>query len=296
MIKHSIAKFCTLAASVLVIPTVSWAGTETAGKEAKPIVPICKESCISGDIGVNFVSEYISRGLVLENQGVIAQPFTDLYFKLYSGEGFINKVSLNLGLWSSLHSHFQSNGIAKGGTTSAWYEFDYTVGLAVTFAKNFTLTTSYFEFDSPSDNFNPARSINVNLAYDDTDLLGAFALHPHATVLFEVEGAAGLQSDGIYYEVGIAPGFSPIAGLTITLPVTAGFGDDNFYAGDTFGYIAAGVNISAPLPFVPECFGTWTVNAGYTYTYLASDNLQNIAGSNGDENQHVFQGGIVVAF
>src|SRR4051812_1342762 len=186
MIKHSIAKFCTLAASVIVIPTVSWAGTETAGKEMKQVAPICKESCISGDIGVNFVSEYISRGLVLENQGVIAQPFTDLYFKLYSGEGFINKVSLNLGLWSSIHSHKQG----PGGTTDNWYEFDYTAGIAVTFAKNFTATLSYFEFDSPADVFNPARSLNLNLSYDDTGLLGAFALHPHVTVLRELEGAA----------------------------------------------------------------------------------------------------------
>src|SRR4051794_38768000 len=98
MTKKSIAKFCALAAGIAAIPAVSFAGTESSGKDAKKLTEVVKESCITGDLGVNVVSEYISRGLVLENQGVIAQPYADLYFKLYSGDGFINKVTLNLGI------------------------------------------------------------------------------------------------------------------------------------------------------------------------------------------------------
>ena len=85
----------------------------------------------------------------------------------------------------------------------------------MTFAKNFTFTASYFEFDSPASFFDTARSLNFNLAYDDTDLLGKFALHPHFTYLRELmaPGSAGLQKNGNYYEVGLAPGFSagPVA-------------------------------------------------------------------------------------
>lgn len=296
MTKHSIAKFCALVAGVLVIPTVSWAGTETAGKESKAVVEKAKESFITGDLGVNVVSEYISRGLVLENQGVIAQPYVDLYFKLYEGDGFLSKVSLNLGLWSSVHSHSQA---IPGSTTRNWYEFDYTAGLAFTFAKKLTATLSYFEFDSPSDSFNTARSINLNLAYDDSDLLGAFAIHPHFTVLAELTapGFAGLDSHGWYFEFGIAPGFA--AGpATITFPINVGFGDDNFYAGDNFGYVSAGVNASVPLKFIPEGFGSWSVNAGYTYYYLG-DNLTAFSSAtqgNGEHSQHVFQGGIGLTF
>jgi hypothetical protein len=291
MTKKSIAKFCALAAGIVAIPAVSFAGTESSGKEAKQLTEVVKESCITGDLGVSFVSEYISRGLVLENQGVIAQPFTDLYFKLYSGEGFINKVSFNLGLWSSIHSHSQA---IPGSTSRNWYEFDYTAGFAVTFAKNFTGTLSYFEFISPSDSFGTARSINFNLAYDDTDLLGKFALHPHVTVLREIDGAAGLQDDGWYFEAGIAPSYSPVAGLTFSLPITAGFGDDNFYAGDNFGFVSAGITASVPLSFVPSCYGSWTFTTGYTYYHLG-ENVAN-ATATGDENRHVFQGGIVLTF
>ncbi len=294
MTKNSIAKFSALMAGVLVLPTVSWAGTMSTSKESKPVIEQVKESCITGDLGVNFVSEYISRGLVLENQGVIAQPYADLYFKLYSGEGFINKVSLNLGIWSSIHSHKQ------GGNTTAqnWYEFDYTTGIAVTFAKNFTATLSFFEFDSPSGAFDPARSINLNLSYDDSEALGAFALHPHVTVLREVGGAAGLQEQAWYFEGGIAPSVPIGKVATLTFPITAGFGDGKFYAGDTFGYASAGINAAVPLAFMPSCLGSWTFNTGYTYTYLgdALRDFSRSAQGNGQHSQHVFQSGLVVSF
>ena len=60
---------------------------------SKAVVEKCKESCITGDLGVNVVSQYVSRGVIFENQGGIIQPYADLYFKLYEGEGFLNKVS-----------------------------------------------------------------------------------------------------------------------------------------------------------------------------------------------------------
>ncbi len=286
---YTIAKACAIAAG-LVLPTVSWAGTVIEGKEAKPILEQVKETCITGDLGINFVSEYISRGLVLENQGAIAQPFADLYFRLYQGDGFINKVSLNLGVWNSIHSHVQGS----GSTSGHWYEFDYTAGVAVTFAKNFTGTLSYFEFISPADAFTTARMLNFNLAYDDTDLLGAFALHPHVVALAELDGAAGLQDNGFYFEAGIAPSYSPCKALTFTLPVTAGFGDKKFYAGDNFGYVSGGVTATAPLTFIPSCYGTWTANAGYTYYYLGNSVAD--ATATGHQSQHVFQTGLTVAF
>ena len=62
------------------LPGVSYAGKEV--KEVKEVIEKCKESCITGDIGLAVVSEYISRGVVNENQGFIAQPYMDLYFNL----------------------------------------------------------------------------------------------------------------------------------------------------------------------------------------------------------------------
>src|SRR6188508_1851712 len=118
MTKHTLAKFCVLTAGALMLPTLSWAGTEVAYKESKPIVEVEEESRISGDLGINVVSQYVSRGLILENQGAIIQPYADLYFKIYEGEGFLNKVQLNLGIWNSFHDQKTDAGVASGSGSS----------------------------------------------------------------------------------------------------------------------------------------------------------------------------------
>lgn len=300
MTKYSIAAVCALALGSFGFASVSLAGDEDTSKESKVVKETVKETCITGDIGVTMISEYLSRGLVLNSKGVIAQPYLDLYFKLYEGTGFINKITFNFGLWSDINSFVQN----QRSTLRNWYEFDYTPGISVTFAKNFTFTASYFEFDSPGQDFSTARSINLNLAYDDTDLLGAFALHPHVTVLGELPapGAAGLAPGGWYYEIGIAPSYTfakkSAYPVTFSVPVTTGLGSSNFYGVDNFGYMSAGAQLAVPLAFVPSCYGTWTFSGGYTYYYLGNALQQFSAGNEGDghHSQHVFQGAIGLTF
>lgn len=278
MLKLHKMKFAAVAAlalsGMIAVPALQagTATTEPTGKDSKALVEETKKSCITGDLGVTFVTKYFSRGILQEDQGVIAQPYADIFFKVYDGgdTGFINNVTLNASVWSSLHSHH--TGYSAGNSLASWYEFDYTPGLAITFEKNFTLTGSYFEFDSPNGAFQPARSININLAYNDTDLLGKFALHPHFTVLREIAGVAGLGGSGWYYEPGIAPSFTIVKDgplpVTLTLPITAGFGSADFYAGDCFGYFSGGAQVGVGLGFIPACLGTWTTTVGATYYYL----------------------------
>lgn len=298
MTKHSIAKLFVLAVGIAAVPSLSQAGTTMDYKEPKTVVEKVKESCITGDLGINVVSQYISRGLIFENQGAILQPYADLYFKLHEGDGFINAVSLNLGIWNSFQSH--GTDAAPGSTTSRWYEFDFTAGIGITFAKNFTFTPSYYAFLSPNDGFPTFQGLNLALGYDTTDLIG-FNLAPKVQVLFELENKAGNGDDeGVYYEISLAPSF-PIGatGLTVTFPLVAGFGSNDFYAGNEgFGFASGGVSLAYSLAFIPECYGSWTVNAGYTYYYLGSSlssfNVPNQRRSNNNEN--VFSGGISLAF
>ena len=306
MTNYRIATFCAVA-----LPAISFAGPSgKESKEIKQVIEKCKESCISGDIGLNVVSQYISRGVIYENQGAILQPYADLYAKIYEGEGFLNKASINLGVWSSFHSR-KDTGFGQigehGSTTRAWYETDFSAGVALTFAKNITFTPSYYIFTSPNDAFETFQGLNLKLAYDDTDLLGAFALHPYVQVLFELENKVGTGVDeGVYYEIGIAPShaFGPI---TVTLPITLGLGSDKCYVNpeggdETYGFFSAGLTASYNLAFVPECYGTWTVSAGYTYYNLGAGTdyiYSEVAGGtirDDKQNEHVFQGGLQVSF
>jgi len=142
-------------------------------------------------------------------------------------------------------------------------------------------------------------------------------------VLFELENKAGTGSDeGVYYEVGIAPAI-PLGPVTLSFPITAGFGSNDFYGSATtknvyddgvfvgtettihdeaFGFFSAGAQVSYALKFVPECLGTWTVSAGYTYYYLGAGTSDFNTASRGGtvrdfkNNEHVFSGGLVIAF
>lgn len=308
MTKKTLRALCVFAMTP--IPML-YAGT---GKDVKAVEKAA-ESCITGDLGVGVVSQYISRGVVLENQGAIVQPYTDLYFKLYEGDGFLNKVSLNLGLWSSINSKKTDAGAVGGGSSStrSWYEFDWTAGVAFTVAKNFTITPSIYSFLSPNDGFSDFYGLNVSFAYNDSDMWGGkFALNPTINVLYELENKCGTGADeGFYYEIGLNPTV-PVGPVTLSFPIKAGFGSNDFYGSlnestgtiedEAFGFVSAGINASYGLKFMPECMGTWTVSAGVTYYYLGegtSDfNTVKRGGSvrDPDNNEVVFSGGLAIAF
>jgi len=285
----------TLAALALTpVPTLV-AGTTTT--ETKTVVEQAKESFITGDLGVGVVSQYISRGVVNENQGFIAQPYMDLYIKMYEGDGFLNKVQLNLGLWASLHSN--KTFATPGSTLPAWYEFDWMPGLAFTFAKNFTFTATYVEFDFVAPNAR-AGNMNFNLGYDDTDLLGKWALKPHIAAFKSLFGnPVGVPgaNQGWYFEVGIAPSYA-FGPATLTIPVNLGLGDDKFYGGETYGYLSAGANLAVPLAFIPEGFGKWTLSSGVTF-YHQGDNAAAASApaiNDGGTTQWVFSGAVGMTF
>jgi hypothetical protein len=290
------------------------AGTETTGTDGKGVVAPtpCPVTYITGDFGVTFTSEYLSRGIVQPDQtkGVIAQPYLDLYIKLYSGNGFINSVSAQLSFWSDVGENHAT--APASSTVPDWYEFDWDPGMSVTFAQKFTLLVQYFEFDSPAGDFGTARSVDAALSYDDSGWWantplgsGNFSFHPHFTVLYELgaPGEAGLNPGGWYYELGLAPSYTflPKATypITLSIPATVGLGDDHgFYQGNTFGYVSAGPTISVPLAFIPSGFGSWTLSASYLYYYLGTT-VRNFDAANGTDHscsRNVYQGAIGCTF
>ena len=290
MTKQSIAKFGILTTAILALPTISFAGT--ASKDYKPVVEKCKESCITGDIGLDVYSQYVFHGLTLENQGAILQPYADLYFQLYQGEGALNSVSLNLGIWNSFHSNH-----TVASTTRGWYEFDFLAGVSFTFLKNLTFTPTYVFYSSPGDYFENSHNLQLQLGFNDKDLLGAFSLQPYVLVQFELEGKSGNGSEeGVYYEVGIAPSVE-VGPVNLTFPMKAGFGSNDYYSNDDrYGFFSAGVAASYALKSIPECYGTWTLTAGATYFNYGDPNDDANAIKDDNTNDFVFNGGLKVAF
>lgn len=299
MIQPNIVKFSAVAAALLALPGASFAGTTAPGKEVKSVVEKVHESCISGSLGVDIVSQYIARGLPLENQGAILQPYIALGFKLVEADSF--KMTLDLAFWNSFHSRHTREGLASGGnsTTRAWFESDFSAGLSFHFGQ-IVLSPYYRAYMSPSDAFETAHTAGLRLGWNDGGILGGWSLNPYAIVQYDFEGSTGGSgiSEGVYYEVGISPGheFGPVY---LSIPIKAGFGSNDYYAFDeTFGYVSVGVNLDYKLAFMPECLGTWTARGYATYYHLgdATEIASTPDVRDADDNEWVFGGGLRVDF
>jgi hypothetical protein len=303
MTQPNIAKFGMVAVAALTLPAVSFAGHTAPGKETKTVVEKVHESCISGSLGIDIVSQYIARGLPQENQGAILQPYVDLSFRVYEGSGFLTKLTVDLGFWNSFHSRKTAAGGVFGGggaSTRAWYESDFTAGLSFYLGEHLVLSPYYRAYMSPNDAFSTAHTAGLRLAYNDGGMLGGWSLNPYALVQFDLENATGNggSNDGVYYEVGISPGtaFGPIG---FSIPIKAGFGSNDYYFDDeTFGYLSVGVNLEYGLDFIPECLGDWSLR-GYATWYLLGDaaEIHNVPAIRDEEdNEWVFGGGLRVTF
>ena len=132
----------------------------------------------------------------------------------------------------------------------------------------------------------------MNVSYDDSKRLGAFALHPHIIVLYNFDGVVGIsKSDAWYFEAGITPGIvfakNSSYPVTLTAPVILGLGDARFYPTDAFGYLSLGANVSMPI-VIGKSFGSWSANVGITYQVFGNAT----ASVNLERHSYVAQAGI----
>ncbi len=294
-LKPALSAGIALLSALLAQPRLAVAQVPRSTKMEPKFVPTGK-SVLSGDLGIDFVSQYISAGIVAENQGVIAQPYLNLYLRLYKGEGWINVITLNLGFGASLHS--KHTGAPPHSRYPAYFEQDLLPGFSVVFAKNFTLKTTYGWLLSPSGAFQTPTVLKLRLDYNDADLLGRFALHPHVLFLRELENKISNGRDqGNYYEAVLSPSLPPLGPIRITFPLTAGFGSHNFYAKNQgFGFFSAGANALVALSFIPRKYGSWVLKMGTTRYYLNKTLAAPTVIRARGHYETVFNGGIGVEF
>ncbi len=237
---------------------------------------------ISLSAGVDFTNEYFFRGIYqgpTQDTGIVVQPYLDVSI------GVTEMVSVYFGTWNSLATDTDDG---MGGD-DVWYEADWYVGTAIDLPANLTLDLSYTVLYGPAGGDIFAEEIGVGLAYDDSEMWGEMfgqefgGLQPYIHLAFETDGASdGVEGEGIYLELGIEPSFtivqSETAPVDLSIPVTAGFGLDEYYQSDLdgdgqfddeeFGFVDVGVVASMPLTFVPADYGSWSASAGVHFLFL----------------------------
>ncbi len=223
---------------------------------------------LSLDVGLDFVTQYFFRGILQEDDGVIAQPWLEIGVPLYEGaEGdAINSITATLGWWNSLHD--KHTGTDNDGP-SAWYEADYYAGVSAGIFDVWEMGLTYTLYNSPNAAFDDVQEVAVSLAYDDSGFWesagvsapGFGGLGPYIMVAVETRNAADGLNDGVYIELGIEPGLTPLPeslpDLGMSFPVTVGLSGDDYYEGDNdgdgdfndsfFGYAEVGMSLSYDL-------------------------------------------------
>jgi hypothetical protein len=266
-----------------------------APAEAKP-----NTGRLSLTAGVDWTTDYYFRGILQEDQDYIFQPYGEVTFKLLEGGPAFGNLGLTIGTWNSLHGG--PTGVEGNNTDpDLWYESDFYTRLGWTFLEDFTSAVIYTAYMSPNDRFGTVQEVAFSLAYNDSKLLGPFALNPSVLLAFEFKGQADAGNHrGVYLQAGVTPGYTFNASgtypVTLTLPLLVGLSLSEYYefgTGDdnTFGFFQGGVGVAVPLAFIPASFGTWTLKGGLNVLHLG-DNLKAI--NNNDRTEVI--GTIGVAF
>jgi hypothetical protein len=230
---------------------------------------------------------YLFRGIPQDDTGLILWPAADLGVALRSGGGTVRSVTVNVGMWNSLHTGITG---ADGPTGKLWYESDFWTSVGVGFAGGVNVAATYTAYTSPNGAFPSVKELSFKAS------AGVRGTNPYALVAFELEGQAdGGAVEGRYLELGAAPSLG-LAGITVAVPVKVGLSLDGYYEGlrgdERFGFFSVGGNVMVPLSSERSRFGRWSVHGGADYVRLGDSNALRL----GDNTKVIISAGIGLSY
>ena len=300
--------FATRFTSALAVGALLGLGASTSVATAADLMPLKVKApppAVPLDIhyfaDVTFLNDYITpRGLLVHNTGLATQILTGISMDLYKDKmGFINDVSVNGGAWSDLWSEQHDVHV------DSWNEFDWWVGMNVTFAQNWTFGVQYIEFIPPAADLStsfPAIEHNMefSLAYDDTGWGWPVPIHPYVKLFYELQGPStvvfGKAGQTYDVEIGIVPTYDAKKAtgmpLVFTAPTWITVGPTSYWnkndgttdkcgtlstapcALSNEGVFTTGLQAKLGLDaIVPKRLGNWYVKAGGRYYRIINDEL-----------------------
>jgi hypothetical protein len=228
--------------------------------------------------GLDFTNQYMFRGIRQNYSGMAIWPFVDLGVPVFSGDGALKSVNVNIGSWNSFHTD-QFDGIED---EDKWYESDFYATLGFGFSKA-TLGITYTAYMSPAEDigdipvyFPTIHEIAFKVTADDSGALGKASLKPYVLLGFELteDGQADLGAEkGVYLELGVAPGFSGDK-ASVAFPIKLGLSAKDYYefgSGEDskFGYFSVAGIATVPIN------SNWNVHGGAELQFFG-DNLRSV--------------------
>jgi hypothetical protein len=253
-------------------------------------------------VNLDLANQYTTpRGMMVRNQGLTVQPLILGFVNVYSGDSFVNSVTLDGGMWNDIGT--KEVGIyggydSKPGTP--WTELDPIGGFSIGFAKHFTLDVTATAFIEQIENIGTSAHLDNKLSFDDSSYLplGGFGFHPYAEFWQELSGKATdadlpaslsltppashgkylAPGSSYYFQVGVDPTYVLKDGIKLELPVDVLLPSDRFYGefydkASTVGLVAVGGKVTVPMNFMPQGYGHWSFHLGVKYMNFVDDNL-----------------------
>ncbi len=293
--KTSVARILFAATLALATAGIASAQTEVAVVEEEEE----EASRWSGVMQFDFTNAYYFRGILNERSDFIFQPWAELYLNLYaSDDGPIRDLTVGMGVWNSIH---HDKTLAEN-SPSTFYETDWYPVISIGLPWDLSLTTTYYFYLSPNGAFDEVQELNFELAWDDSETLGRFALAPWMNIATETYNTSLGNDEGTGMQFGVEPLLyefeSDRLPLAFTFPLEIGISASDYYEGDdgsdeTFGYINWGVTATLPLPFIDKSFGAWSAILSGKGFYFG-DTLAEVNG--GDDTYGVVMGSLGVEF
>src|SRR4030095_188875 len=201
--KNALALMTAVCTTLFLASTPAWAQAS-----ARPD-PNPGALTITGSI--DFLNQYMFRGIQQNNTGFATWPAFDLGLAAYSGDGGLKSVNINFGTWNSLHTR---NTGQDGPSGKLWYESDFYATLGFGFGGGNSFSTTYTAYPSRNEAFTRVKEIMSKYALDDSGYLGKAAIKPYLAIAQEFDTGPGRgQADagahaGTYMEIGFAPGLA----------------------------------------------------------------------------------------
>jgi hypothetical protein len=228
--------------------------------------------------GYDFVNAYHFRGIPQDEGdfGTIMWPYADLGLALFSGDGGLKSVGLNLGTWNSLHTGAAG---LDGPTGKLWYESDFYATVGLGFGGGTSVGVTYTAYTSPNGLFSSVKELGFKFAVDDSGYLGGAAVKPYILLAKELDEDSGQADGGLelgtYLELGVAPGFTA-SRFSVAVPVKVGLSVADYYEGaagdERFGFFSLAGIVTVPFTSAPTALGTWNVHGGVEYLRLGERN------------------------
>ena len=216
--------------------------------------PASAQVAVTG--GVDVTNQYSFRGIRQNYSGASIWPYIDFGGTLTEGDGALKTVTLNAGTWNAFHTNINEDDFTNTDgepTGNKWYESDIYATLGLGFGGGVTLATTYTSYTSPAKLFFHVKELAFKVSVDDSAKMGKGALKPYGLVAFELDenGADGVGSQGIYIELGVAPGYAG-SKASVAFPIKVGLSGKDYYefgTGDdsTFGYFSAAGIVTVPM-------------------------------------------------